>query len=109
MVISGTLSRSDPFHARAAIAIALGKMAPHLPQSLVAPIFSFLIEREALGDRHAVVRKAMLNTAIAVVDLHGGEAVTSLMKMFEDYLGKGGPSSETADYIKEAVVIVSGN
>jgi hypothetical protein len=29
-----------------------------------------------------------------------------LMKMFEDYLGRSGPSSETADYIKEAVVIV---
>ena len=28
------------------------------------------------------------------------------MQMFEDYLGKSGPSSESADYIKEAVVIV---
>jgi hypothetical protein len=27
--------------------------------------------------------------------------------MFEDYLGRSGPSSETADFIKEAVVIVS--
>jgi hypothetical protein len=30
-----------------------------------------------------------------------------LMKTFEDYLGKTSPSSESEDYIKEAVVIVS--
>ena len=107
MVIRETLIRSDPFEARTAAALALEKMAPLIPQSLVAPIFGFLISREALGDRKPEVRKAMLNAAIAIVDLHGGEAVTSLMKMYEDYLGKSGPSSETADYIKEAVVIVS--
>lgn len=48
----------------------------------------------------------MLNAAIAVVDLHGREAVTGLMKMFEEYLGRSGGEGETADYIKEAVVIV---
>lgn len=107
MVIAETTSRTDPFDARIATALALEKMAPLLSQSLIAPIFDFLITREALGDRNSAVRKAMLNAGIAVVDRHGAEAVTSLMKMFEEYLGRSGPSSETADFIKEAVVIVS--
>ncbi len=107
MVIRETLNRTDPFEARVATALALEKMGPLLPQALVAPVVDFLVAREALGDRNASVRKAMLNAGIAIVDLHGGEAVTSLMKTFEEYLGRSGPSSETADFIKEAVVIVS--
>ncbi len=107
MVIPESLNRQDPYSVRVAVAVALEHMAPLLPSSSVAPIFEFLVTREALGDRHAEVRKAMINAATAIVDLHGGQAVASLMKMFEDYLGGSAPSSETADYVKEAVVIVS--
>ena len=107
MVIAETLSRTDPFQARIAVATTLEKMARLLSQDMVAPIFDFLVAREALGDRHPDVRKALLSAGIAIIDLHGELAVTSLMKMFEDYLGKSGQSSETADFIKEAVVIVS--
>jgi hypothetical protein len=85
----------------------LEKMAPLLPESLVAPIFDFLVNRQALGDRHGEVRRMMLNAGIAIVDTHGGEVIAELMKTFEDYLGKTSPSSESEDYIKEAVVIVS--
>jgi hypothetical protein len=107
MVILDTVNRSDPFAARIAIASALEKMAPQIGQESVSSLFDFFISKEALGDRHSEVRRTMLNAAIAVVDLHGAEAVSSLMKMFEEYLGRTGPSSDTDDYTKEAVVIVS--
>ncbi|KAK4684697.1 hypothetical protein P7C73_g5471, partial [Tremellales sp. Uapishka_1] len=108
MVIPESLNRADPFEVRVAIALGLEKLAPLLQDTYVAPIFGFLVTREALGDRHAEVRRAMLNAAISIVDIHGGKAVASLMKMFEDYLTSTAPSSETADYVKEAVVILFG-
>jgi len=110
MIIPETLNRADPFEARVAIASALNSLAPFITQDMIVPIFDFLIVREALGDRHAEVRKNMLNAAIALIDLHGAEAVSNLMKMFEDFLGKSTKSkssSDTDDYIKEAVVIAS--
>ncbi|WVF72242.1 hypothetical protein IAT40_007054 [Kwoniella sp. CBS 6097] len=108
MIIPETVNRPDPWDARVAIATALEKLAPLLSTTFIAPIFEFLINKEALGDRHSEVRRTMLNAAIAIIDLHGGEVVDGLMKMFEDYLGSGVPSSETADYVKEAVVILFG-
>lgn len=107
MIIPETVNRADPFEARVAIALALEKIAPLLPDSLVHPVFDFLVGKEALGDRHGQVRRAMLGAATAIIDLHGSKSVTELMKMFEDHLAQATPSSETADYIKEAVVIVS--
>ncbi|WVR05268.1 hypothetical protein IAU60_002280 [Kwoniella sp. DSM 27419] len=108
MVIPETVNRSDPWEARVAIAITLEKIAPFVTTALISPIFDFLINKEPLGDRHSEVRRTMLNAAIAIIDLHGGESVANLMKMFEDYLGSAVPSSETADYVKEAVVIMFG-
>ncbi|ODO11508.1 hypothetical protein I350_00288 [Cryptococcus amylolentus CBS 6273] len=108
MIIPETVNRPDPWEARVAIALALEKTAPLLSTSLIAPIFDFLIKQETLGDRSEAVRSAMLSAAIKIIDLHGGDAVTSLMKTFEDHLGADLPSSETADYIKEAVVILFG-
>lgn len=102
MVIPETVNRADPFESRTAIALALHKMAPQISQSLVEPLFQFFISG-ALGDRHSAVRKTMLDAAVSVVDLHGAEAVTNLMKMFEDYLS----AAHANDYINEAVVIVS--
>ncbi|WWC61174.1 uncharacterized protein I303_103754 [Kwoniella dejecticola CBS 10117] len=108
MVILETVNRQDPWEARVAIATALERLAPLLSTSMISPIFEFLINEEPLGDRHSEVRRSMLNAAIAIIDIHGGEAVASLMKRFEDYLGSATPSSETDDYIKEAVVILFG-
>lgn len=107
MIIPETVNRADPFEARVAIALALEKISPLIPDNLVHPIFDFLVVKEALGDRNGQVRRAMLGAATAIIDLHGSKSVAELMKMFEDHLGSTAPSSETADYIKEAVVIVS--
>lgn len=107
MVIPETVNRADPFESRVSIALALERLTPLLSNSLVEPIINFMVFGEALGDRNSAVRKAMLEAATAIVDLHGGKSIATLMLTFEDYLGRTTPSSETDDYIKEAVVIVS--
>jgi hypothetical protein len=108
MVILETLDRPDPWESRVAIALAMQKMAPMLITNQVEPIFTFLINEQALGDRHGQVRRAMLDAGIAIIDLHGGECIASLMKTFEDYLAVAKSTSEAEDYIKEAVVILFG-
>ena len=106
MIIPETVNRTDPYEARVAIALAFQRLAPLMSDALVDPVFEFFVVKEALGDRHGAVRRGMLDAATAIIDLHGQKSVAELMKMFEEYLGRSGPSSETADYIKEAVVIV---
>ena len=106
MIILETVDRQDPFEARVAIGLSFEKLSPLIPQDAVVPIFDFFVSREALGDRHGQVRKAMLSAASALVDLHGGSHVAELMRMFETTLASSA-KSETADFIQEAVVIVS--
>lgn len=106
MVILETLNREDPWESRVAIALAIQKMAPQLSTAQVEPVFTFLINEQALGDRHGAVRRAMLDAGIAILDLHGGECIASLMKTLEDYLATAKSTTEAEDYIKEAVVIV---
>nr|ODN81184.1 50S small subunit ribosomal protein L19 [Cryptococcus depauperatus CBS 7841] len=108
MVLPETVNRPDPWESRVAIALGLEHIAPLLTTSMIAPIYDFFIKQETLGDRHSAVRGAMLNAAIKIIDLHGGRAVTSLMKMFEDFLATPTSVSETGDYLKEAVVILFG-
>lgn len=109
MVIPETVNREDPWETRVATALALQNIAPLLSTALVEPIFAFLVNEQALGDRHGGVRRSMLDAGIAIIDLHGGQCIASLMKTFEDYLGGSGGQGESADYVKEAVVIVSGS
>ncbi|EIW69657.1 hypothetical protein TREMEDRAFT_73934 [Tremella mesenterica DSM 1558] len=108
MVIPETLNRPDPFESRIAVALALEKLSPLFPADAVVSMFEFMIARQALGDRNGQVRRAMLAASTALVDFHGGEHVADLMKMFEGTLGGQSGSSETEDYIKEAVVILFG-
>lgn len=107
MVIPETVDRPDPWESRSAIASTLQKLASLIPDSLVQTILDFLIKREALGDRNEEVRRSMLNAAIALVEIHGAKEITGLMAMFEGHLTA--PStSQTSDYVKEAVVILFG-
>lgn len=107
MVIPETVNRPDPYEARVAVAATLEKLAPLVSDALVTPILEFLINKEALGDRHEEVRRTMLDAAVAIVEVHGKKDISGLMAMFEGHLAK--PStSQTSDYIKEAVVILFG-
>jgi hypothetical protein len=99
MIIPETVNRTDPYETRVAIALSFQRLAPLMSDTLVDPVFEFFVVKEALGDRHGAVRRGMLDAATAIIDLHGSRSVAELMKMFEDYLGRSGPSSETADYV----------
>ncbi|GBE83943.1 eIF-2-alpha kinase activator GCN1 [Sparassis crispa] len=108
MVIAQSLDRSDPWQARVAIARSFELLSPAFTAEDVDPFFKFLILDEALGDRYADVRRGMLSAGTAVIDLHGLAHLAELIAMFESHLSATGSSTETADFIKEAVVILFG-
>ena len=108
MVIAQSLDRSDPWTARLATARTFEHLAPFFLDSGLEPFFNFLIKDQALGDRTADVRRGMLSAGTSIIDLHGARRVAVLIQIFEDHLAQPGLSSETDDYIKEAVVIFFG-
>lgn len=108
MIIAQSIDRADPWPARLAIAHTFELTAPSLGPNDVEPFFKFLINDEALGDRHPDVRRGMLQAGTAVIDLHGPIRLAGLIEIFESYLAQTLPANETTDYIKEAVVILFG-
>ncbi|KDQ20094.1 hypothetical protein BOTBODRAFT_101949 [Botryobasidium botryosum FD-172 SS1] len=107
MVIEQSLDRTDPWQTRVAIARTFESITNSFTDAELVPFFDFLISKEALGDRNADVRRAMLSAGAAVVDQHGKARLTDLSTMFETCMAQTA-SSETADFIKEAVVILFG-
>ncbi|CAA7260345.1 unnamed protein product [Cyclocybe aegerita] len=108
MVIAQTLERTDPWTARLATAQTFEVLAPSFTADDLEPFFKFLIQDQALGDRTADVRKGMLSAGTTVIDIHGASRLAQLIKLFEEHLALPGSSSETDDFIKEAVVILFG-
>ena len=108
MVIAQSLDRADPWPTRAAIARTLELLAPAFSDEDVEPFFKFLIQDEALGDRHPDVRRCMLTAGTTVIDLHGKAHLPGLIAMFEAQLSGSTPATEAADQIKEATVILFG-
>lgn len=108
MVIAQSLDRSDPWPARLATATALELLAPSFTETQLEPFFKFLIEDQALGDRISDVRRGMLSAGTTVIDLHGTSRLAPLIAIFEERLADSSSSSETDDFIKEAVVILFG-
>ena len=103
-----SLGRSDPWQARLAIAQALEHLAPTFGEDVTVSLFNFLVKEEALGDRNAEVRRGMLDAGSAVIDHRGSRHLAELITMFETHLAGPPPTSETADFIQEAVVILFG-
>lgn len=58
------------WEARSGIALAIGKIAPYFNAEQVKSLMSFFVP-DGLGDRHATVRKHMLDAAVAIIDAHG--------------------------------------
>jgi len=108
MVIAQSLDRSDPWPARLATSETFELLGASFTEDQIEPFFAFLIRDQALGDRTADVRKGMLSAGTTVIDLHGATRLAALIKIFEDFLAQSGSSSETDDFIKEAVVILFG-
>jgi len=108
MLIAQSLDRSDPWQTRSAIAATFERLASSFPEDEVVPFFTFLIKDEALGDRASDVRPGMLTAGSTVIDLHGSARLAELIAMFEEYLAGPSSTTESGDYIKEAVVILFG-
>ncbi|KAM9331114.1 stalled ribosome sensor GCN1 isoform 2-T2 [Gastrophryne carolinensis] len=100
-------SPPDQFEARCGVALALNQLAQYLDGSQVKPLFQFFVP-DALNDRHADVRKCMLDAALSALNTHGKDCVGSLLPVFEDFL-KNAPNDASYDAVRQSVVILMGS
>ncbi|KAF7989110.1 hypothetical protein HCN44_007420 [Aphidius gifuensis] len=97
----------DIWGPRRGVALALTQLAPLMTPETIHPLVQFFVSN-GLGDRNALVRREMLNAALAAVDLHGKTNITSLLPVFEEFLDKA-PKIGSFDSIKQSVVILMGS
>uniref|UniRef100_A0A665VTG2 GCN1 activator of EIF2AK4 n=1 Tax=Echeneis naucrates TaxID=173247 RepID=A0A665VTG2_ECHNA len=97
----------DQWEARCGIGLALNKLSQYLDESQVTPLFLFFVP-DALNDRHADVRRCMLDAALSALNTHGKENVTSLLPVFEEFL-KNAPQDASYDSVRQSVVILMGS
>ncbi|XP_059308205.1 protein ILITYHIA isoform X2 [Lycium ferocissimum] len=92
---------------RQGIALALLSVADVLRAKDLPVVMTFLISR-ALADPNADVRGRMINAGIVIIDKHGGDNVSLLFPIFENYLNKKPSDEEKYDLVREGVVIFTG-
>uniref|UniRef100_A0AAY4DUG9 TOG domain-containing protein n=1 Tax=Denticeps clupeoides TaxID=299321 RepID=A0AAY4DUG9_9TELE len=97
----------DQWEARCGMALALNKLSQYLEESHVLPLFKFFVP-DALNDRHAEVRRCMLDAALSALNTHGKDNVSSLLPVFEDFL-KNAPQDASYDAVRQSVVILMGS
>uniref|UniRef100_A0A1A7WWE1 GCN1 general control of amino-acid synthesis 1-like 1 n=1 Tax=Iconisemion striatum TaxID=60296 RepID=A0A1A7WWE1_9TELE len=97
----------DQWEARCGIALALNKLSQYLNEPQVTPLFLFFVP-DALNDRHAEVRRCMLDAALSALNTHGKENVSSLLPVFEEFL-KNAPQDASYDSVRQSVVILMGS
>ncbi|KAJ0180220.1 hypothetical protein K1T71_003624 [Dendrolimus kikuchii] len=97
----------DEWGARRGVALALCALAPKLQSAAVPLAMRFFVER-GLADRSDKVRPEMLNAAMAIVELHGKETLSSQLPVFENFLDKA-PKSGGYDAVRECVVLLVGS
>nr|XP_020454851.1 eIF-2-alpha kinase activator GCN1 isoform X2 [Monopterus albus] len=100
-------SPPDQWEARCGIALALNKLSQYLDESQVTPLFLFFVP-DALNDRHTEVRRCMLDAALAALNTHGKDNVSSLLPVFEEFL-KNAPQDASYDSVRQSVVILMGS
>ncbi|XP_067861626.1 stalled ribosome sensor GCN1 [Heptranchias perlo] len=100
-------SPPDQWEARCGIALALNKLSQYLDGSQVKLLFQFFVP-EALNDRHAEVRKCMLDAALSALNTHGKDNVNSLLPVFEEFL-RNAPNDASYDAVRQSVVILMGS
>ncbi|KAH9007605.1 ARM repeat-containing protein [Lactarius deliciosus] len=103
-----SLGRIDPWQARLAVAQTLQQLAPAFSEEATIPFFDFLVKEGGLSDLSAEVRRGMLDAGSAVIEFHGSRHLAQLITMFEQHLAGPPPTTEAADFIQEAVVILFG-
>ncbi|XVE90051.1 hypothetical protein DITRI_Ditri20bG0045600 [Diplodiscus trichospermus] len=92
---------------RQGIALALHSAADVLRTKDLPVVMTFLISR-ALADPNADVRGRMINAGIMIIDRRGGDNVSLLFPIFENYLNKKSSDEEQYDLVREGVVIFTG-
>ncbi|XP_054628453.1 eIF-2-alpha kinase activator GCN1 isoform X1 [Dunckerocampus dactyliophorus] len=100
-------SPPDQWEARCGIALTLNKLSQYLDKSQVTPLFLFFVP-DALNDRHAEVRRCMLDAALSALNTHGKDNVSSLLPVFEEFL-KNAPQDASYDSVRQSVVILMGS
>lgn len=97
----------DNWSPRRGVALTLTQLAPLLSPDSVGSLVTFFVQT-SLGDRQATVRTEMLQSALAVVEVHGKETVSTLLPVFEHFMDKA-PKSGNFDAVRQAVVILMGS
>ncbi|XP_008548705.1 eIF-2-alpha kinase activator GCN1 [Microplitis demolitor] len=97
----------DIWGPRRGVALALAQLAPLLTPETINQLIQFFVST-GLGDRNPSVRQEMLTAALAAVDQHGKDNITSLLPVFEDFMDKA-PKIGSFDAIKQSVVILMGS
>ncbi|XP_016426339.1 eIF-2-alpha kinase activator GCN1-like [Sinocyclocheilus rhinocerous] len=88
----------DQWEARCGIALALNKLAEFLHESQVTPLFLFFVP-DALNDRHADVRRCMLDAALSALNTHGKPNFSLLITL----------TLTAYDSVRQSVVILMGS
>ena len=96
----------DPFAGRCGVALALSQMSPLLSNDQVTRLFQFFVT-QSLNDRHASVRADMLTAAVAIINDHGKDNVSTLLPVFEQCLSDA-PATADYDALRHSVVILMG-
>lgn len=97
----------DTWGPRRGVALALAQFAPLLTPETIHTLIQFFVST-GLGDRNQTVRTEMFTAAVAAVDLHGKDNITSLLPVFEEFMDKA-PKIGSFDCIKQSVVILMGS
>ncbi|KAI9818321.1 MAG: translational activator of GCN4 [Thelocarpon impressellum] len=102
------LALKDSWEARSGVALAFKELAVVFEESQLVAFITFLIDAGPLGDRNSTVRDEMVDAATTIIGSHGQSSVEKLMKIFENTLEAPDSSSETHDWVNEAVIILYG-
>lgn len=97
----------DEWDCRRGAALGILALAPLLPPHAVPAAVRFFVQR-GLADRAELVRAEMLNAAMAVVELHGKETLSSQLPVFEQFLDSA-PKSGSFDAVRQSVVLLVGS
>ncbi|KAL9037120.1 MAG: hypothetical protein Q9214_005839, partial [Letrouitia sp. 1 TL-2023] len=99
---------ADPWEARSGIAMSFKAMAPNFDTGVLISFVEFLIDSTAIGDSNTTVREEMIDSATAIIYLHGAEKVEGLMDLFERAVDDYHADSRISDSVNEAIIILYG-
>lgn len=108
--IKDAASEKDAWEERSTVALSLKLMAPYFEsKESIEKVFSFLIEKEALGDKEELVGQELLDAGVEIIKEHGLEHVETLIPVFENCLAQEDKGSLKQDRIRERVIILYGS